>query len=152
MVCSRSPADRAEQQLENGALSRARPADERYLLALFHGHGEVRQNALFPVTERHMREHDVAPHGALPLFGDGALRLGEKGVDTLYARHGGLNGLDLHAETFDRRENAGDIMDNGDGRADRHAEQRQDLRFAGGGEQHDDADPRRRSKGARPGE
>ena len=31
-------------------------------------------------------------------------------------------------------------MDNGDGGADRHAEQRQDLRFAGGGEQHDDAD------------
>ena len=31
-----------EQQLENGALSRARPADERYLLALLHGHGEVR--------------------------------------------------------------------------------------------------------------
>ena len=87
-----------------------------------------------------MREHNVAPRGALPLFGDGTLQLGEKGVDTLYARHGGLNGLDLHAETFDRRENAGDIMDNGNGRADRHAEQRQDLRFAGGGEQHDDAD------------
>ena len=30
-----------EQQLENGALSCARPADERYLLALLHGHGKI---------------------------------------------------------------------------------------------------------------
>ena len=58
-----------------------------------------------------MREHDVAPRGALPLFGDGTLRLGEKGVDALHARHSRLDGLDLHAQAFDGGEDAGDVVD-----------------------------------------
>ena len=95
---------------------------------------------LIPVAERHMREHDVAPRRAPPFLGNGALRLGEKGVDALHARHGRLDGLDLRAETFNGRKNAGDAADNGDGGADGHTEQRQDLRFSGGGKQHDGAD------------
>ena len=54
-----------------------------------------------------------------------------------------MNGLDLHAEAFDGGENAGDVIDDGDGGADGHAKQLQNMRVSGGGEQHHRADHRR---------
>ena len=86
-----------------------------------------------------MREYHIAPCCTFPLLGDGALRLGKKRVDPLDARHGRLDGLDLHAQVFDGGENAGDVVDHRHRGAYRHAEQGQYLHFAGGGEQHDDA-------------
>ena len=69
-------------------------------------------------------------------------RLGEERIDALHARHRGLNRLDFHAEAFNRREDARDIVDDRDRRADGHAEQRQHPRVAGGRQQHHDADHR----------
>ena len=86
-----------------------------------------------------MREYHIAPCCTFPLLGDGALRLGKKCVDPLDARHGRLDGLDLHAQVFDGGENAGDVVDHRHRGAYRHAKQGQYLRFTGGGEQHDDA-------------
>ena len=86
-----------------------------------------------------MREYHVAPCRAFPRPGDGALRLGKKRVDPLDARHSRLDGLDLHTEAFDGGENAGDVVDHRHRGAYRHTEQGQYLRFAGGGEQHDNA-------------
>ena len=100
-----------QQQLEHRAFPGARAACQRDLLALSDGQGEVGQHGLFPVAEGHVGEHHVAPGGGLPLRGDGALRLGEEGVDALDAGHGRLEGLYLHAQTLDRGEDAGDVVD-----------------------------------------
>ena len=87
-----------------------------------------------------MGQRHVTPRLLLPRSGKDALRLAEKCVDALDARHGRLNVLYLHAEAFDGRENARYVVDDGDRGADRHAEQGQNFRIAGCGEQHDGAD------------
>ena len=92
---------KAQQELEHRALARACPADEGDLLALFDRHGEIVQDFFFAVAEGHMGELHIPPPGA-GLCGRGsALRLAEEGIDPLNARHGRLDGLDLHAEALD---------------------------------------------------
>ena len=64
-----------QQKLEHGAFSRARPADQRDVLALPYGHGKVPQNGLFPVAEGHVGQYHVPPDGGFPPLRDDALRL-----------------------------------------------------------------------------
>ena len=133
-----------QQQAEDRALARARAANERDLFALPDREGQIPEHRALAVAEGHVRKDNVSVRRRTRARrGDIALRLGEEGVDAPDARHRGLNGLDLHAETLDGGEDAGDIVDDDDGRADGHAEQRQHARVAGGGEQHHRADHRR---------
>ncbi len=67
------------------------------------------------------------------------LRLGQKVIDPANTRHGGLDGLDLHAQTFQRREDLADVVHHRHGGTGGHAEQRQHRRVSGGGQQHDNA-------------
>ena len=67
------------------------------------------------------------------------LRLGQKVIDPANARHGGLDGLDLHAQTFQRREDLADVVHYRHGGTGGHAEQRQHRRVSGGGQQHNNA-------------
>ena len=86
-----------------------------------------------------MGQHNIAARGILSLLRNGAFRLIKERVDALDTRHSGLNRLNLHAEAFNRRKNAGNVVDDGDRRTDRHAEQRQHIRIARSGKQHHDA-------------
>ena len=128
-----------QQQPEHRAFARACSANQRDLLPFLHGHGEVGQHRLFAVAERHMGQHNVAARGILSLLRNGAFRLIKERVDALDTRHSGLNRLNLHAEAFNRRKNAGNVIDDGDRCTDRHAEQCQHIRIARRGEQHHDA-------------
>ena len=130
-----------QQQTEDRALARACAADQRDLLALLNGKGQVSEHRALAVAERHVREDDVSARGGFfTRRGNVALQLGEERVDALDARHRGLDGLDLHAEAFDRREDTRNIVDDRDRRADGHAEQRQHARVSRSREQHHRAD------------
>ena len=105
-----------------------------------HGHREVVQHLLFAIAKRHVRQLHVAPRGLLPLPGDGPLGLSQERINALDACHGGLDRLDLHAKTFNRRKNARYIIDDRHRRTDRHAEQRQNRCIAGCRKQHHNGD------------
>ena len=132
-----------QQQLEHGALARAGAPDERRLLAGLHREGEVGEHRPSAVAEGHVVNRHVAARNSRAFRRlRRPFRLGEERIDALHARHRGLNRLDFHAEAFNRREDARDIVDDRDRRADGHAEQRQHPRVAGGRQQHHDADHR----------
>ena len=135
-------AVKPEQKPEHRAFSGSGPADERDLFALLYRQGKVAQHGLFTVSEGDMGKHDIAARRRRLLRRNDALRLGKESVDPPDAGHGRLNGLYFHAKTFDRGENAGNIVDHRHRCTDRHTEQGEDLRPAGGGEQHDDPDHR----------
>ena len=96
---------------------------ERDLLALLDGHGKIAQDGRFAVAEGDVRQHDIAVCGSFAVL-HGALGLGKKSVDAPDACHCRLDGLDFHAETFNGRKNARDVVDHGNRGADRHTEQR----------------------------
>ena len=129
----------AQQQPEHRALARAGAAHQRDLLALLHGHGKVLKDVLFAVAEGDMVQHHVTPGRRGPCGRLLPLRLGEKGVDALHARHSRLDGLDLHAKALDGFKDAGDVVDHGHRGAHRHAEQREHRGIARGRQQHDRA-------------
>ena len=112
-----------QQELKNRAFARTGPADERDLLALLDGHGKIAQDGRFAVAEGDVRQHDIAACSSFAVL-HGALGLGKKSVDAPDACHCRLDGLDFHAETFNGRKNARDVVDHGNRGADRHTEQR----------------------------
>ena len=126
-----------EQKAEYRAFPGACPANQGYVFTFFHGEGKVRQHRMLSVAKRHMRKPDIAVDDIALLRGKRALRLIQKSIDSFGTCHGGLNGLNFHTETFDRRKNAGDVVDDCDRCADRHAKQRKHFCIAGSGKQHD---------------
>ena len=128
-----------QQQLEHGTLARAGAADQRDLLALFHGHREVIQHMFLAVAKGDVGKFHIAPGRPGTLCGNFPFRLGQKRINAFHARHGRLDGLNLHAQAFNGGENTRYVVDNGYRGADGHAEQLQHHRVAGGRQQHNDA-------------
>ena len=85
-----------------------------------------------------MGQLHVTPGGFGAFRGDRALRLCQKCVNALDARHGGLDSLDLHAQAFNGRKNTRYVVNNGHRSTNRHTKQRQSRAVARRREQHND--------------
>ena len=142
---------KTEQKLEDGTLAGAGAAGQRDLVAVHDFKAQVIQHHALIVAERDIAELDK--RHAFTSCGDG-LRLmcrygigiffqREELVDAVDARQRGLDGLNLHAKAFNRREDLRNVVDNGNSRTGGHTEQRQHGGVAGSGKQHDDGDDHR---------